>query len=155
MKESQLAAQQPQGEDNVLHIPVSDVGYDGFKRFLRYLYGGSSGFDIYSNNNNTIDLQEILDVIQLADLHLLSPLKQQCERYILKNNQQLIKVENVCDLVMYADNLKMRYLRKFCIAFITKNSRSIRNSGRYKPLSKEVLEETGLAPMIKQKVNNY
>ncbi len=161
MKESQQTSQQ---EDNIIHIPMLDFGYNAFKRFLRYLYGESvpsiTTSDDNNNNNsnsnsndNLLHPKVLLELIRLAHMHLLFKFKLQLEQYILNNWQKIIGVENVSGWLTDADTFELHNLRKVCLAFINSNINTICNLGYYQGLSNDLLEDSGVAKVLREKVN--
>jgi speckle-type POZ protein len=85
-----------------IKIKVEDYSFDTYKTFLSYLYTTKI-------NLQSADLDVLLELIRLADEHMIDNLKILCERHILEEHNSYVKVENVCELFQYADNFSIMF----------------------------------------------
>ncbi|CAI5438431.1 unnamed protein product [Caenorhabditis angaria] len=116
-------------------IRITDFQPMAVKAMLQFLYAGVIKVEL--------DVDEAVDVMQIADKYQVFALKKTCEQYLLDR----LVVNNVLDCITHADSFQSEVLLDACTDFIVHNRAKVMNLAAWKPflrsnpsLGNEVME---------------
>ena len=113
-------------ESTQREIILHEVSYEPFLAVLEYIYTDTLVSD-------TSDVDNLLDILVLADRFLLDHLKQLCEHYLIR----LLSAETAIYLVSCATRLNAAKLKEGALKFIVENRKALQQRPEFSNLVKE------------------
>jgi len=102
-------------------ITIPDVSYDVFLAVLSYLYTGTS---------KDIDPQMACEVLGVANLYGIEPLKRTCADMMMR----AITISNVASILQAADTYQVGQLRSHCISYMVEHFAEVVKSESFSEL---------------------